>query len=107
MMATVSDLVLVSRLTTLFSSDPEYTQHTHTSPGSTSQQRRIRRIERWTKEKHLGNGSFGTVKLERCIYGDKKGELRAVKSIQKLEAVDYHRELEAIKLFSHEIVCRS
>jgi hypothetical protein len=104
-MAVVPDLVLVSKLETLFSSDPEYTQHVQYTSGTTLRQRKIRKEERWRTDKKLGRGSYGTVRLERCIHGDKRGELRAVKSIQKVEAVDYYRELEAIVLFSHGIVC--
>ena len=51
--------------------------------------------------KELGRGSFGTVWLERCIQGNSKEEVRAVKEIQKVGSGDYFRELEAIALFSH------
>jgi hypothetical protein len=39
--------------------------------------------------------------LERCIQGNRKGALRAVKSLQKVASTDYYRELEVIALFSH------
>lgn len=104
-MAARSDLVLVSKLETQFSSNPDYTQHTRYISGTTSRQRRIPKEERWTAQKRLGSGSYGTVRLESCIHGDKKGELRAVKTIQKREAIEYYRELEAIALFSHDTVC--
>ena len=56
------------------------------------------------ERKRLGRGNFGIVWLERCIHGDSKGKLRAVKQIEKLESCDYNRELEAIAFFSHSKV---
>ena len=103
-MISVSDFVKVSKLDTQFDPDREYTLHVHYASGSTPKQRRIRKEERWKKERNLGRGSFGTVRLERCIQGDRKDQVRAVKSVQKLEAGDYYRELEAIALFSHSKV---
>src|ERR1700712_1173712 len=103
-MPPVPDLVWVSKLDTEFSSSPAYTQHVHYISGTTSRQRRIRKEERWKRERRLGNGSFGVVWLEKCIHGDGEGKVRAVKEIQKLDSSDYHRELEAIALFSHSRV---
>jgi hypothetical protein len=103
-MTTISDLVQVSKLETQFYSDPEYTQHVHYVSGNTSRQRRVRKEEKWRREKGLGRGSFGIVWLERCIQGDSEGKVRAVKKVQKLESSDYYRELEAIALFSHSKV---
>ncbi|MCJ1423010.1 hypothetical protein MMC29_000891 [Sticta canariensis] len=61
----------------------------------------VRNEEKWKREKGLGQGSSGIVWLERCFHGDSKGEVRAVKKVQKLEPSNYYRELEAIALFSH------
>ncbi|PQE08308.1 kinase-like domain-containing protein [Rutstroemia sp. NJR-2017a BVV2] len=62
--------------------------------------KKVYKEERWKKEKVLGRGGFGVVTLEKCIQGDSKDRLRAVKKIRKAD--NYERELEAIALFSHE-----
>ena len=91
----VSDLVRISKLETQFLSDPQYIQHTvHIS-------RTVRKTEKWKRERVLGRGGSGIIWLDRCVQGDSKGEVRAVKKIQKLEDGNYSRELEAIALFSH------
>ena len=103
-MTSIPDLVQVSKLDTQFHSDPEYIQHVQYVSGSTPRERKVRKEERWKKERWLGRGSFGTVELERCIQGDSEGKVRAVKKVQKLETSGYYRELEAIALFSHSKV---
>ena len=100
-MTPVPDLVRISKLDTQFYLDLGHTQHVKYVSGNTTTQRRVRKEEKWKKERRLGRGSFGIVWLERCIEGDSKGEVRAVKKILKLESSDYYRELEAIALFSH------
>ncbi|MCJ1268036.1 hypothetical protein MMC22_007922 [Lobaria immixta] len=62
--------------------------------------KKVRKEERWMREKELGRGSSGVVWLERCIQGDSEGKVRAVKKVEKLKSSDYYRELEAIALFS-------
>jgi hypothetical protein len=99
-MPPIPDLVRISKLETQFCSSPEYTQHVQYVSGGMSERRRVRKEERWKKERELGRGSFGVVWLEQCIQGDNKGKERAVKKVQKLECNNYHRELEAIALFS-------
>ena len=100
------DLVRVSRLETPTELGSHRTQHIQYVTGSTSRQRRIRKEEIWSRERGLGGGAFGVVWLERCTEGERKGELRAVKQIQKLESSgEYYRELEAIALFSHDKAC--
>jgi len=100
-MPPISDLVLLSKLDTRFCSSPEYTQHFQYVSASTLERRRVRKEERWKKERALGRGSSGVVWLEQCIQGDSEGKVRAVKIIQKLVGDNYYRELEAIALFSH------
>jgi len=100
----VPDIVRLSQLDTQFSSSPEYTQHIQYVPENTRERRRVRKEERWKRTRRLGRGSFGDVWLEECIQGDTKGEVRAVKKIQKLDRNHYYRELEAIALFSHHKV---
>lgn len=104
-MTPLPDLVRVSKLNTQFSPDLGYVQHIHYVSGSAPRERKVRKEERWRKERWLGRGGFGTVESQRCIQGDSKGKLRAVKKIQKLASSDYHRELKAIALFSHDQVC--
>jgi hypothetical protein len=78
--------------------------------------KRISRKEYWKLEQPvgqdgvLGRGSFGQVRLQRCIAGStKQGTLRAVKEIRKQSdstgSLDYNRELEAIAKFSADRVC--
>jgi hypothetical protein len=82
-----------------------YTADSHT--GRTPQ-RPSRTLETWERQKELGRGTFGTVSLELCTSGDRKGMLRAVKEILKdtrsAAPIDYERELEAMIKFSHEKV---
>lgn len=97
----LSDLVLDSRLETEFAGS--CTQHVFYTSGRSVRQRRVRRVERWTRETLLGNGAYGIVYRERC--DGERPRFRAVKEIKKLflkeEELDYTRELEAIVKFSH------
>ncbi|KAK8137469.1 hypothetical protein PG984_002962, partial [Apiospora sp. TS-2023a] len=100
----LSDLVQDSKLET--ETLDSYTQHIFYETGRTAHQRRVRRSEKWVRQRFLGRGSYGTVHLERCITGDEQEErLRAVKEIKKYivsgEELDYARELEAIAKFSN------
>ncbi|KAL8993905.1 MAG: hypothetical protein Q9169_005996 [Polycauliona sp. 2 TL-2023] len=99
-MAAIPDLVRLSKLETHVY--PEYVQHIRYVSSGTTSRTRIRKEEKWGKVKELGRGAFGTVRLEHCIQGDDKGKARAVKSMRKLESMDYYRELEAVALFSRE-----
>jgi serine/threonine protein kinase len=103
-MAPIPDIVQDSKLETRFHSDPEHVQHVRYVTGSTPKQRKVRKEERWKRERWLGRGGFGTVESQICIHGDSKGKVRAVKKMQKVGSSDYYRELEAIALFSHDNV---
>lgn len=103
-MTPVPDLVRISKLDTHFHSNPDYILHVKHVAESPAKQRKVRKEERWKRERRLGRGGFGTVWSEKCIQGDNKGELRAVKEIPKHESYDYYRELEAVALFSHSKV---
>ena len=103
-MTPISDLVQLSKLETRFHLDPEYTQHVQDVSGITPSQRKVRKEEKWKNERELGRGGFGVVKLQRCIQGDSKGKVRAVKKVPKVESSDFYRELEAVALFSHSKV---
>jgi Protein tyrosine and serine/threonine kinase len=102
-MPPISDLVRDSKLETTFSD--KYTQHVYHVSGATPRQRKVRKEERWQREKHLGTGAFGSVWLEKFITENGEVQHRAVKEIrkgaQKSKAIDYSRELEAIAKFSH------
>ncbi|KAK5732208.1 hypothetical protein LTS12_027161, partial [Elasticomyces elasticus] len=98
-MTLVPDIVRLSELDTQFSSDPLYTKHVYyiSTPG----RRADRQEERWQRQEELGRGAFGAVYLEVCVFGNKRGDVRAVKKFQKSKESNYHKELEAIGLFSH------
>ena len=98
----ISDLLRESKLETQFHRD--FVQHVHIVAGRTPRQRRVRKEERWIRESQLGRGAFGVVNLEKCIQGDAPNRLRAVKELRKFAAHTYHRELEAIALFSYSKV---
>ena len=100
-MPPIPDLVQISKLETHFDLDSNCTRHVRYETGTTSRRRRIRKEEKWSREKGLGHGSSGVVWLERCIQGDHEGQVRAVKEVRKPKSDDYYRELEAIALFSH------
>lgn len=98
-----SDIVRDSKLETkIFNS---HTQHVFYISGPSARDRRIRKEERWVRDRFLGRGAYGTVYLERCEQGDSSNKLRAVKEIRKFvvegEELEYTRELEAISKFSH------
>ncbi|MCJ1241142.1 hypothetical protein MMC14_009146 [Varicellaria rhodocarpa] len=99
-MTPIPDIVQDSKLEAEFHLDPEYTQHIQYVSGNTPGQRRLRKEQRWKKEKELGRGGFGIIWLERCVQEGSEGEVRAVKKIQKVQSSYYYRELEAIALFS-------
>ncbi|KAJ3456914.1 hypothetical protein MRS44_014055 [Fusarium solani] len=98
----LSDLVRDSKIETEFLAS--HVQHVLYETGRSASHRRVRRVERWTKGRLLGQGTFGKVHLH--IYNDSdKERLRAVKEVKKFVVVgqelDYARELEAIMKFSH------
>lgn len=103
-----SDLVRDSKLDTAFVGGA--TLHVFLVSEPALRQRRRQVKEKWVREERLGAGSYGSVWLESCTDGRKKGELRAVKEISKLSSgasadfIDYGRELEAIAKFSNEKV---
>ena len=99
-MTPIPDIVQDSKLEAEFHLDPEYTQHIQYVSGNTPGQRRLRKEQRWTKEKELGRGGFRIIWLERCVQEGSESEVRAVKKIQKVQSSYHYRELEAIALFS-------
>ena len=110
-MPPVSDLVKDSKLQTEFCQG--YTQHVHYISGDTPRQRKVRKEERWERGRSLGNGTFGTVWLEKLITenSEEKSKYRAIKEMRKgpsrSKPTDYSRELEAIAKFSHQKVRES
>jgi hypothetical protein len=101
-MLRIPDLVRDSKLETTFDDNQSVTIHKHHD--TDSERRRILRKEYWRLERPLGHGSYGQVRLERCLAGSSVGSLRAVKKVLKHagpNSVDYNRELEAVAKFSH------
>jgi hypothetical protein len=105
-MPPVSDLVRDSKL----QADVSRGSTIHSFVEAGQNRRRISRQEVWQHEKHLGQGSYGQVWLEKCTAGKSIGELRAVKMIRKKPNAstirDYNRELEAVAKFSNPKVSK-
>jgi hypothetical protein len=104
-MSRLPDLVLDSRLRTDFRDS--VTIHSFLEINEVG--RRYFREEHWKRERDLGHGGFGRVRLERCVtIGIKQNALRAVKIIDKqsnpFNSLDFNRELEAIAKFSNDRV---
>lgn len=98
-MAELSELVEDFKLNTQFRDG--YVYHTYDECDPSSGQRVVRHRELWRRGKHLGSGGFGSVWLEECIEGRRKGQPRAVKVIRCPRGrVDYTRELESLARFS-------
>jgi len=104
-MPRLPDLVLDSRLRTEFRDS--ITIHSYLEIDGVGG--RFSREEHWKRERVIGRGRFGQVRLERCITkGIEQDAMRAVKIIHKplnlSESVDFNRELEAIAKFSNNRV---
>jgi hypothetical protein len=101
----VSDLVRDSKIETEWSGS--CLRHIFYDTGPSAKQRRVRREERWVRQKFVGQGAYGRVYLEQCEHGSSQ-KLRAVKEIKKAvtlgEDLDYMRELEAVAKFSNQKV---
>ena len=86
------------------------TIHAYFESSFSSRQREVWREETWKQERQIGGGAFGSVWLETCTSGTKKGAVRAVKKIavRQINTGDavYIRELEAITKFSQPKVRR-
>ncbi|CAH0053811.1 unnamed protein product, partial [Clonostachys solani] len=102
-----TDLVRDSKLDTSFTAE-DVVCHTSYTFHPRNRHNRIIVEEKWKVERYLGRGGFGQVDLQKCVQGQKEGELRAVKKIIKnpyddeTKRINYDRELEAIAKFSHE-----
>lgn len=106
----IPDLVRDSKLETHFLPDSSIeTVHTYHEPDYKSRRRLVSRSEHWRRYGKIGGGSFGSVWLEKCINGERRGNgLRAIKQMEvrrQSTRLDYNRELEAIAKFSHWKVC--
>jgi hypothetical protein len=72
-MAHISDLIRDSRLETRFFPDCGVeTVHTFRESDPTSGQRLVIRSELWQRQKRIGDGSFGSVWLEKRIKGGRR-----------------------------------
>ncbi|OJD38831.1 calcium calmodulin-dependent protein kinase type 1b [Diplodia corticola] len=56
-----------------------------------------RRVEKWTQERDVGRGAYGTVWLQRRA---RSNEVRAVKEVAKHVPMDHLKEIRAIAKFS-------
>lgn len=104
-MSLATDLVRDSRLVTQVLND-DVCVHTHYESDPRSRKRAVPRLEYWQRHKIIGRGSYGSVRLEKCVKGQRNGlEMRAVKQLSTARSphsqpLDYTRELEAIAKFS-------
>jgi hypothetical protein len=84
-MPPIADLVRDSKLETKFYR--EYTQHVYFVSGTTPRQRKVRKEERWERDKQLGTGAFGTVWVEKFVTENGEVQHRAVKEKEKYAKV--------------------
>lgn len=108
-MSTSSDLVRDTKLKTEILND-DVCVHTLYESDPRSQRRAVPRLEYWQRQKIIGRGSYGSVRLERCVKGERDVRVRAVKQLStarfpRQQPLDYTRELEAIAKFSQPKVC--
>lgn len=104
---TISDLVLETKIDTVFRADHAETRHIRPLVGRSARNRQQKTEETWQRKRCLGEGSFGTVWLEHCVAGQTSQKARAVKQIRKGNSLPpemLYRELETIAKFSHEKV---
>ena len=108
MQQNLSDFVLDSKLRTEFFAGR--VRHYRYIQGTSSRKRQIQVKDVWDTEAELGQGSYGTVRLERRRATstpdlDLPYQVRAVKEIRKTVVGgnnwDYMEELETIAKFSH------
>jgi len=96
----LSDLVRATKLETTVLGTGSV-QHVLYTPDPLGGRNKLTEVERWVRDKFLGQGSYGCVHRERC---EDKNKTRAVKEIRKSvvvgETLEYIRELEAIFTFS-------
>ena len=103
-MEIVPELVADSKLDTIFKKG--FTIHHVRTPDTTPLLGKNNKKEKWEQTEQLGQGSFGTVWLQKLVGagGDSDLKRRAVKIIKKGPKVDYKPELHAIAKFSQEKV---
>ena len=82
-----------------------YWVHTYNESDPNSSRRPVPRLEHWERKRYIGEGSYGSVSLERCVRGRRDIEVRAVKKVsiatrQHAAPINYDRELNAITKFS-------
>jgi hypothetical protein len=71
--------------------------------------RRQEKVDVWKEEKSVGIGSYGNVRLHRCLTSKDEAQVQAVKAVSKkslsFTGIDFLKELEAIAKFSQQKVC--
>ena len=105
-MSLATDLVRDSKLVTQILND-DVCVHTHYESDPRSRKRAVPRLEYWQRHRVIGRGTYGSVRLEKCVKGQRATDVgvRAVKQLSTAtrpssQPLDYARELEAIAKFS-------
>jgi hypothetical protein len=98
------DLVRDAKLETKFHLGGDV-EHGNYSIQGAKEHRPTWNIQEWQRKSLLGIGSFGKVWLQQCVSGEQRGQLRAVKEIEKGKyLINHERELEAVFKFSQQKV---
>ncbi|KAJ5085852.1 hypothetical protein N7532_010623 [Penicillium argentinense] len=109
MPSTPTDLVTDTKFRVEFNSNLVYRFTVHSSTAPDSYMRRQEKVDVWKEEKSIGNGSYGSVRLHRCLTSKDEVQVQAVKAISKkslsFTGINFLKELEAIAKFSQQKVC--
>lgn len=107
-MSRLPDLVIFKQLDTEFI-DSDLTCHLYSDSVPASWHDTRPRKEYWKRRRDaVGKGSYGVVWLEKCVKGQAKAQLRAVKQFPApITPKECVRELLAMAIFSHDKVCVS
>jgi hypothetical protein len=94
---------------TTIQKNPERVFHVEYTSDLARGLKKVAVVKKWSPQRHLGAGSFGTVRLEQLEddsgkSGRDSGVYRAVKILDKIQLarlkIDYKKELHALSKFS-------
>ena len=97
------------KLETTIRKNPERVFHVEYTSDLARGLKKVAVVKKWSPQKHLGAGSFGTVRLEKLEDDSGKSDpgsdiYRAVKILDKMQLarskIDYKKELIALSKFS-------
>jgi hypothetical protein len=97
------------KLETTIRKNPERVFHVEYTSDLARGLKKVAVVKKWSPQRHLGAGSFGTVRLEQLEddsgkLGRDSGVYRAVKILDKIQLarlkIDYKKELLALSKFS-------